>query len=58
MREMITQSYANNKVEGQPITLEPPAIGRLDEIKVPTLVIVGDYDVTGTQTSMRSSPKA
>lgn len=30
--------------EWQPLT--PPAIGRLDEIRVPTLIIVGDQDVS------------
>ena len=27
--------------------LDPPAVGRLGEIHVPTLVIVGDLDTTG-----------
>jgi pimeloyl-ACP methyl ester carboxylesterase len=31
--------------EGSEQPLEPPAAGRLSEIKVPTLVMVGDYDV-------------
>ncbi len=31
--------------EGSEQSLEPPAAGRLSEIKVPTLVVVGDYDV-------------
>lgn len=29
----------------QPRTLEPPAISRLSEIHVPTLIIIGDQDV-------------
>ena len=32
--------------EGDQQFLEPPALDRLGEISVPTLVIVGDYDVT------------
>jgi 3-oxoadipate enol-lactonase len=31
--------------EGSEQPLKPPAAGRLSEIKVPTLVVVGDYDV-------------
>jgi 3-oxoadipate enol-lactonase len=32
---------------GKPVVLEPPAAGRLAEISVPTLVIVGDQDLPG-----------
>jgi pimeloyl-ACP methyl ester carboxylesterase len=32
--------------EGEQRVLEPPAIDRLGELQVPTLVVVGDYDVT------------
>lgn len=35
--------------QAQPQRLDPPAAGRLDEIHVPTLVIIGDRDVSGIQ---------
>jgi 3-oxoadipate enol-lactonase len=35
---------------GQPIDLDPPALGRLAEITAPTLVVVGDKDVADIQT--------
>jgi 3-oxoadipate enol-lactonase len=44
MREMCLRNYHNHQVEGAPIVLDPPAAGRLGEIKVPALVIVGDLD--------------
>ncbi len=52
VRERIAETLRNNyrlhqeKLEPQP--LEPPAAGRLSEIHVPTLVIVGDFDESGT----------
>ena len=36
------------RAEPKPQPLDPPAAGRLHEIAVPTLVIVGDLDTTGT----------
>lgn len=45
VREMDTDAFANSSEEGQYQPLDPPAIGRLGEIRVPTLVIVGDQDV-------------
>lgn len=47
MREMIANAYRRAQPEGQSIPLQPPAAGRLHEIKVPTLVIVGALDTTG-----------
>jgi pimeloyl-ACP methyl ester carboxylesterase len=32
--------------DGSPIQLNPPAIGRLGEIRVPTLILIGDRDVS------------
>jgi 3-oxoadipate enol-lactonase len=32
---------------GYALSLDPPAIGRLAEIKAPTLVIIGDQDMPG-----------
>jgi 3-oxoadipate enol-lactonase len=43
VRRMLLDSYAHGEVDGE-TGLEPPAIGRLDEIRMPALVIVGDED--------------
>ena len=44
VRAMCQSNYALEEGSGKPIVLDPPAIGRLSEIKAPTLVIVGDLD--------------
>jgi len=38
---------AESAEEGKPVRLDPPARGRLGEIKAPTLVVVGDADLPG-----------
>jgi 3-oxoadipate enol-lactonase len=48
----ILENYRAEKEEGIPQPLDPPALGRLGEITVPTLVIVGDLDDPGTVDSM------
>jgi 3-oxoadipate enol-lactonase len=47
VREMITRNFerATGQDQSQPLPLEPPALSRLDEIQVPTLVVVGEQDV-------------
>jgi pimeloyl-ACP methyl ester carboxylesterase len=50
---MVKQNHEANKNEGKPQVLDPPAVGRLDEVRVPTLVMVGDLDFSGTQESMK-----
>jgi pimeloyl-ACP methyl ester carboxylesterase len=45
VREMILQNYANSPELGEPLPFEPPAIGRLQDVRAPTLVIIGDEDV-------------
>jgi pimeloyl-ACP methyl ester carboxylesterase len=49
VREMTARNWNRPDDEAQsenpPIPLEPPAIGRLSQISVPTLVILGEYDV-------------
>ncbi len=45
---MILSNYSKDEEELQPQPLEPPAAGRLREIQVPTLVVVGDLDTSGT----------
>ena len=44
VHKMILNNYRNHPEEGAPIKLDPPAAGRLAEIKIPVLVIVGDLD--------------
>lgn len=48
MRKMCLNTYNTHKVEGKPQPLDPPAVGRLDEVKVPTLIMFGDLDTSGT----------
>jgi 3-oxoadipate enol-lactonase len=43
----IKASYEAGKAEGQPEPLEPPAAERLAEVRVPTLVMVGEVDEPG-----------
>jgi 3-oxoadipate enol-lactonase len=45
IRSMTARLFARPDVEAAPRPLEPPAIGRLAELHVPTLAIVGDCDV-------------
>jgi pimeloyl-ACP methyl ester carboxylesterase len=46
VRQVNTRNFERSQQEqGQPQSLEPPAISRLGEIQVPTLVLVGEYDV-------------
>lgn len=44
-REMETQNFATSTDQGILTPLDPPAAGRLGEIRAPTLVVVGDLDV-------------
>jgi 3-oxoadipate enol-lactonase len=48
VREMTTRNWNRPDDEAQaetpPVPLEPPATGRLTQISVPTLVILGEYD--------------
>ncbi len=48
VRMMCLATYVQEKVEGQPIVLDPPAVGRLGEIRVPVLAISGDLDMAAT----------
>jgi pimeloyl-ACP methyl ester carboxylesterase len=46
VREMQHHAFTVPMPEGfEPLSLEPPAIERLAEVRVPTLVVVGDHDV-------------
>jgi 3-oxoadipate enol-lactonase len=42
--QMTTNAYSSTTEQGNHLPLDPPAIGRLKEIKAPTLVMVGDQD--------------
>jgi pimeloyl-ACP methyl ester carboxylesterase len=53
VHDWILTTYQAEKVEGQPQTLDPPAAGRLSELTVPLLVMIGTLDDAGTQESMR-----
>ena len=44
---MMDVHYRLHPEQLRPRDLEPPAVGRLGEIRVPTLVIAGDLDFTG-----------
>ncbi len=48
VREMTTRNWERPDDEAQaetpPVRLEPPAVGRLSEIAVPTLIILGEWD--------------
>lgn len=49
----ILDTYRAEKEEGTPQPLDPPAAGRLDAVRVPLLVMVGDLDDQGTRASCR-----
>lgn len=44
----IVENYRAEKIEGKPQPATPPAVERLDEVRVPVLVLVGDVDEAGT----------
>jgi pimeloyl-ACP methyl ester carboxylesterase/GNAT superfamily N-acetyltransferase len=50
VREMMTRNVARAAAQGQsqPLPLEPPARTRLGEVHVPTLVVVGERDLSAT----------
>ncbi len=49
VRAMIDANERNHPVEGSSLALDPPAIGRLGQITVPTLVTIGDLDVNSAK---------
>jgi 3-oxoadipate enol-lactonase len=48
VHDWILTNYQAEKNEGQPQVLDPLAVGRLGEIRVPVLAISGDLDEAGT----------
>jgi 3-oxoadipate enol-lactonase len=52
VHRMILHNYRTHTTEPKPIGLKPLAVGRLSELRVPVLAMVGDLDETGTQAAM------
>jgi pimeloyl-ACP methyl ester carboxylesterase len=48
---MCYETYVQEKEEGEPIVLEPRAAGRLAEIRVPLLAIVGELDTPSVRSA-------
>jgi 3-oxoadipate enol-lactonase len=48
VRRMCLETYVQEKTEGEPIVLDPPAIERLELLRVPLLAIAGKLDLPGT----------
>ncbi|HYI67946.1 MAG TPA: alpha/beta fold hydrolase [Candidatus Limnocylindrales bacterium] len=53
VHDWILTNYRAEKEEGQPKRLDPPAVGRLGELRAPLLVMLGTLDEPGTSESMR-----
>jgi len=47
VHDWILDNYRAEKAEGKPQPLDPPAAQRLSEIRVPTLVLIGEVDEAG-----------
>jgi len=48
VRALSLANYVAEQPSGQPIPLDPPAVGRLGEIAVPTLIVEGELDPSDT----------
>lgn len=53
VHDWILSNYRAEKEEGQPMVLDPPAVGRLGELRAPVLVMLGTLDEPGTSHAMR-----
>jgi pimeloyl-ACP methyl ester carboxylesterase len=53
VREMDRNNTGRFPADAKPQPIDPPAVGRLEEVKVPTLVIVGDLDIDHVQEGAR-----
>jgi 3-oxoadipate enol-lactonase len=51
--DWISTNYRAEKDEGVPLVLDPPAAARLGDLRVPLLVIIGEFDDESTTASMR-----
>jgi pimeloyl-ACP methyl ester carboxylesterase len=59
--DWIVAGYEAGNAEGRPVPMAPPAVERLDELRVPTLVLVGTADEPGAVVAGRklgSAPNA
>ena len=57
VHDWILTNYQAQKEEGTPQPLDPPAVGRLSELRAPLLVIIATLDEPGTQQSMHHLAK-
>ncbi|HUG47521.1 MAG TPA: alpha/beta hydrolase [Candidatus Limnocylindria bacterium] len=53
VHDWILDSYRAERNEGQPQPLDPPAVGRLKEVSVPVLVVMGTADEPGSLLTSR-----
>ena len=53
VHDWVLTNYVAEKEEGKPQVLDPPAVGRLAELRPPLLVMLGTLDDPGTSESMR-----
>jgi pimeloyl-ACP methyl ester carboxylesterase len=53
VRTMTLETYLQEKESGQPIPLDPPAFGRLEELRVPVLAIAGLLDESAVPAGAR-----
>jgi 3-oxoadipate enol-lactonase len=61
VHDWILAGHEAGKAEGRPVPMTPPAVERLDELRVPTLVLVGAADEPGAVAAGRklgSTPNA
>lgn len=48
VRNIVRENYVRQDGQATPIPLDPLAVNRLSEIRVPTLILVGEYDTVST----------
>ena len=53
VHDWVLENYCAEKEEGRPQPLDPPAVGRLGELRAPLLVMLGTLDDPGTVDAMR-----
>ena len=53
VHDWVLANYRAEKEEGEPQPLDPPAVGRLGELRAPLLVMLGTLDEPATVDSMR-----
>jgi 3-oxoadipate enol-lactonase len=49
IHKMVLANYTRQDGKATPQPLQPPAFSRLKQIRQPTLILVGEYDTSGTQ---------